>query len=72
MRSINAITELTIGTFHNIMKMGSREVRLRFDPTGHLVVGPACSIGIELPIPGSAKRNILFSGDQGNPALGYE
>lgn len=71
-RSINAITELTIGSYHRILKMWGRDIRVRFDPTGHLVTGPACSIGFELPIPGSSKRNILFSGDQWNPKLWYE
>ncbi len=71
-RSLNAITELTIGSYHKILQIRSRGVRMRFDPTGHLVTGPACSIGLELPIPASSKRNILFSGDQWNTKLWYE
>ena len=71
-RAINAIVELPIGLHHKILQMGWKDVRVRFDPTGHLVTGPACSIGFELPISGSTKRNVLFSGDQWNPKLWYE
>lgn len=71
-RSISAIKELKLSSFHKIMDMGeSRGIKVRFDPTGHLVTWPACSIGIDLPIPGWSSRKILFSGDIGNPELGY-
>jgi predicted nucleic acid-binding protein len=37
-QSIKAIQELSIGCFHKVMQMkNGKELRTRFDPTGHLV-----------------------------------
>jgi len=69
-KSLSAIQEFTVGSFHKVMKIGEKNIWVRFDPTGHLVTWPACSIGLELP--GSRwVTKILFSGDLGNPKLGY-
>lgn len=71
-RAIGAIIELPIGMCHKILQTWQKDIRLRFDPTGHLVTGPACSVWLELPLSAAKKRNILFSGDQWNPNLWYE
>lgn len=69
-RSLSAIQELTLGSFHRVMKIGWRNIWVRFDSTGHLVTWPGCSIGLDLP-DSKWTTKILFSGDLGNPKSGY-
>ncbi|MFA6079916.1 MAG: MBL fold metallo-hydrolase RNA specificity domain-containing protein [Candidatus Gracilibacteria bacterium] len=69
-RSLAALCELSREKWHTVMKIDTKNVRIRFDETGHIVTGPGCAIGIDLPTPAGSKK-IGFTGDVGNPQLGY-
>lgn len=70
-RSINAITEITLWKHHKIINMWGKDISVRFDPTGHLVSGPSCSMHLRLPYSGGKTKGVLFSGDQWNRKLWY-